>query len=116
MKEYLLVIKKEFTVEEDSFFFQLRYLKWDKEAFSKLVEAMQICCVDMEKEEYLPRWLTRVFYKGGRWTRYMSEREAYSREYPDEYYEKACRRMEDLAQWFLEGQNPYIEGYGFEPL
>jgi len=44
MDNYLEVLKNEFEAEEGSFLINLRGMDWNKNAFIRLVTAMETCC------------------------------------------------------------------------
>ena len=117
MIDYLDILKTEFSAGDDSFLIKLRgYFEWDKEAFHRLTEAMKVCCIEMEKEETLPRWLCKGFYYLSHVVRDFVATGHYRREHSKEYYQKAFRRLDDLASWFFKGRSPYMDGIGYEPM
>ncbi len=123
-KNYLKILKSEFIAESGSFFSKMRcHLEWDKEAFSRLVCVMQICCEEYEghhDNEFftykVERWLAQGFWYFGKSVKPWAQHPNFPREYPQEYYEKAYQRLELLASWFFMGVCPTENGWGFEPL
>jgi hypothetical protein len=114
---YLEILKHEFAAGEGSFLIQLRpNLTWDKEAFSKLVTAMEACCKSCEGQELLERWLAEGFWYMPWFVKNWTEHPSFPRPQPQEYYEKALERLNDLAYWFFFGCSPYEKGHGFAPM
>lgn len=113
----LEILKREFAAEDGSFLIRLRpNLTWDKEAFSKLVVAMEACCKAYEGQQSLERWLVEGFWFMSWFVKDWTEHPSFPRPQPQEYYEKALERLNDLAYWFFSGNSPYEEGHGFDPL
>jgi hypothetical protein len=114
------VLRCEFTggvLHPDSFMMQLRpNLTWDKEAFAKLVTAMEACCKACEGQASLERWLVQGFWFVSRFVKHWTEHPNFPRPEPQEYHKKALERLDDLAYWFFNGNSPYEEGLGFDPL
>ena len=114
---YLDVLRKEFAAEDGSFLLTMRIeSKWDKDAFSRLVEAMKICCERYADRTLLERWLADGFWYLSATVEGHTQHPAFRRPYKQEYYERAYRRLWDLADWFFTGSRPYVPGHGFEPL
>jgi hypothetical protein len=121
--DYLTVLQHEFSAEDGSFLLQLRTdMTWDTAVFSRLTAAMLACCQAYDLDDaaptllgsaydktILPRWLAEGFWyvatfvKGH--TSHPAWRERSARE--PTYYERAYRRLEDLADWFFTGSCPY---------
>lgn len=117
VKNYTDILEEEFGLNEESFLAKLRLqFIWDKEAFFRLTEAMKVCCIEMGKEETLPRWICIGFFYLSHVVRDIVETGHYRRKYSKKYYQKAFRRLEDLANWFFHGRSPYLNGVGFEPM
>ena len=117
VESFLDILKREFTAEDGSFLIQLRpNLNWNKEAFSKLVTAMEACCKACEKQESLERWLVEGFWWMSWFVKDWTTHPSFPRPQPPEYHENALKRLEDLAYWFFSGCSPYEDGHGFDPL
>jgi hypothetical protein len=118
MDNYLEILKQEFEgTTEDSFLIQLRCnFYWDKEAFLRLITAMQICCEQNAANDKLERWQADGFFILNEFVKGLTSHPEFRKPYLPEYYEKAYRRLSDLANYFFSGHSPYIEGTGFEPL
>src|ERR1700677_3365795 len=115
--EYQDVLKHEFNAEEGSFLIELRPgLEWDKKALSRLVAAMEICCKECEKKKSLPRWLATGFFYVPSFVKDWSSHPNFPRIHPEKYYERAYRRLDDLAYWFFFGESPYEKRHRLEPL
>lgn len=114
---HLAVLKHEFDAEEGSFLIQLRpNMEWDKEAFSRLVAAMQVCCRESEKKRTLPRWIANGFWYIPSFVKDWVSHPNFPRAYPSDYYERAFQRLDDLAYWYFFGESPYERGHELEPL
>ncbi len=114
---YLEVLRQEFAAEDGSFLLQLRIdFVWDKAAFTRVTEAMRLCCEHHADAMTLDRWLT-----GGFWYLYAFvsghvSHPSFPRVYDQAYYDAACEHLGVLADWFLVGLNPNMDGAGFDPL
>ena len=116
-ESYLAVLKREFTGADGSFLIQLRpNLTWDKEAFSKLVAAMEASCKACEGRDKLDRWQAEGFWFMSWFVKDWTAHENFPRPQPQEYYENALERLNDLAYWFFFGYSPYEDGHVFDPL
>ena len=117
MNDYRDVLQREFDAEEGSFLIQLRPgLVWDRAAFSRLVLAMEACCKDHEGRESIDRWIAVGFWYLSWSVKDWATHPNFPKDEPPEYYEKAFKRLFDLAYWFFCGESPYLKGHGFEPL
>lgn len=130
MQGYLDVLRNEFCAEEGSFLLKLRVnLEWDREAFSRVTEAMLARCQAYDGsntdavlwakryyEAQLPRWLAEGFWYMADFVKAHSSHPSFPRVYPADYYEAAYQRLWDLAEWFFTGKIPYLPGHRFEPL
>lgn len=111
------VLRGEFSAQEGSFLLQLRCdLVWDRAAFTRLTEAMLAYCRTRSDEPTVERWLADGFWYLQWFTREWSSNPDFPRAYSLDYYERAYRRLDDLASWFFSGENPYLGETGFEPL
>lgn len=114
---YLEILKREFAAEDGSFLIQLRpNLVWDKEAFSRLVIAMEACCKAWEGQDSLERWMVEGFWFVSQFVKDWTAHPSFPRPHPQEYYESALKRLDDLAYWFFTGCSPYEVGHELEPL
>jgi hypothetical protein len=110
-------LKNEFEAGTASFLIRLRSdLEWDKEAFSRLISAMQKCCELQDESETVERWLAQGFWYIPAFVRNWTTHPDFPRPHPKSYYEQAYERPDDLAFWFFFGGSPYLPGKGFEPL
>jgi hypothetical protein len=117
MDDYLLVLRNEFEAGEGSFLIQLRpHLVWDQTSFTRLILAMQRCCEEFSGAENLDRWMAQGFWYVPSAVRDWTMHENFPRLHPPDYYDKAYRRLDDLAYWFFLGESPYVNGTGFEPM
>ena len=116
-ESYLELLKREFTAEDHSFLITLRTnLTWDKEVFSKLIAAMEVCCKASERRDTLERWLVVGFWYMSSWVRDWTTHPNFPRPEPSEYYENALRRLDELAFWFFSGGCMYEDGHVSDPL
>jgi hypothetical protein len=105
----IALLQREFGADDGSFLLQLRLdLHWDREAFSRLEQAMRRVCAQQEGRDRLDRWLV-----GGYW--YLADfvpahtgHSRFPRPEPQAYYEAALRRLRDLQNWFVTGRSPYL--------
>ncbi len=113
----LEVLRQEFTASDGSFLIQLRPgLVWDKEAFSRLVTAMEACCKAYEGKESLERWLAQGFWYLPWFVKHWTGHPNFPRPQPEEYYTNAIDRLSDLAYWFFMGYSPYEGGHQLDRL
>lgn len=112
------VLRHEFcSGHKETFLIQMRpRLRWDKEAFSRLIQAMQACCEAYDRSETMETWLAEGFYMMAREVRHWTTHPNFPKEHPEDYYQKAYIRLDDLAYWFFIGDRLYVEGRGYEPL
>jgi hypothetical protein len=111
------VLRREFAAEDGSFLIQLRpNLTWDKQAFSRLVTAMEACCQAYEGRDTMERWVVEGFWFMSWFVKDWTTHLNFPRPQPPEYHEKALERLNDLAYWFFSGHSPYEKGHGFDPL
>ena len=117
MDNYVEVLRNEFEAGDGSFLIKLRPdLDWDKEAFSRLVVAMQLYCEKHAGSETLERWVAFGFWYIPRFVRDWTTHPNFPHQYPDNYYEQAYQRLDDLAYWYFMGESPYLDGAGFGPI
>lgn len=115
--DYLTTLRQEFNAEDGSFLIKLRPgLDWDKEAFSRLITAMEQCCRRYAQNDRVERWLAAGFWYIPGFVRAWTNHPNFPHVYPQEYYDKAYARLDDLAYWFFVGESPYIGDAAFEPL
>ena len=116
-ENYLSILKDEFEAGDASFLIKLRPgLEWDKDAFARLISAMQMFCEQRRKSEVVEYWLAQGFWFVPGFVREWSSHPDFPRVHPRGYYEEAYRRLDDLARWFFMGESPYSGGKGFEPM
>jgi hypothetical protein len=108
-------------------------MTWDTVAFSRLTAAMLACCQAYDTANttptlwpnvprdtaQVPRWLAEGFWYLATFvkdhTAHPAWRERIAR--APTYYERAYRRLEDLADWFFSGSCPYQDpSRAFPPL
>lgn len=118
MNDYLTALRNEFEAAgEDSFLIQIRpHLDWDKAAFTRLITAMKTCCEHYNKQDKLDRWVAEGFWFIPTFVRDWTTHPNFPRVHAEEYYERAYKRLDDLAYWFFQGESPYIGNAGFDPL
>lgn len=115
--DYLFVLRNEFEAGDGSFLTHLRpNFEWDKASFTRLITAMQKCCEKYSAEDTLDRWMVSGFWYVPAFVRDWTTHQNFPRIHAPEYYEKAYRRLDDLACWFFVGESPYEDYLGFEPI
>ena len=87
---------------------------WNLDAFSRLTGAMAECCRVREGEDVLDRWEANSFWYLSWFVKQWTTHPNFPREWSNEYYERAYRRLEDLAFWYFMGTSPYADGKGFD--
>lgn len=122
-QDFFTILQSEFCAEDGSFLLQLRCdMVWDPVAFTRLTQAMLACCrayalddpnptlMEPAREKLLvPRWLAEGFWYVSFFVRDHTSHPAWSERtsrHPD-YYERAYKRLEALAEWFFTGRCPY---------
>lgn len=109
IEDYRTVLRHEFGAEEGSFLLSLRVrLEWDRNAFDCLLAAMATCCRDQAGAEKLERWLAEGFWYLSSFVRDWTTHPQFPRSLPEEYYDTAYRRLDELAEWFFTGESPYL--------
>jgi hypothetical protein len=107
-KPYLTILRREFAAEDSSFLIQLRgNLKWDKQAFLRLVTAMEQCCAEIENDERVDRWLADGFWYISWFAESWATHKNFPKEFPEEYYRDAFETLSMLAEYFFTGSHPY---------
>jgi hypothetical protein len=97
-ENYLCILKNEFDAGDGSFLIKLRpNLEWDKDAFTRLICAMQMYCEQRRKSEMVEFWLAQGFWFIPGFVRDWTSHPDFPRVHSQEYYEKAYRRLDDLA-------------------
>ena len=103
----LELLRQEFRAEDGSFLLQLRVdLHWDRQAFSRLEQAMRRVCAAGAPAAAGPMagrglWYLSDFVPG------HTSHPGFPRPEPDPYYKAAVRRLWDLQNWFVTGRSPY---------
>ena len=94
--------------EEGSFLLALRIaLEWDREAFSRLVVAMERYARAREGHPTLERWAAEGFWYLEGFVPEWSSHPSFPRPHGEDYYQAAYRRLHDLAYWLFLGESPY---------
>src|SRR5690242_3244583 len=101
MEDYLVILRKEFMVDElegeDPFLIKIRVqLEWNKEDFSRLITAMQKCCEEFEEREYLERWIAEGFWYFSTFVKEWTTHPNFPHDHEPEYYTKAYERLDSL--------------------
>jgi hypothetical protein len=105
---YELVLKHEFAAEEGSFLVQLRCnLHWDRDAFSRLITAMEQCAVDHQGRDHIERWIAEGFWYLERFTQEWSTHANFPRLHGEDYYQAAYEQLRDLSYWLFVGKSIY---------
>lgn len=97
-------LRHEFDAEDGTFLIQLRCnLRWDRNAFRRLVDAMEGYLQSERDPDIIPRWIACDFWHLDWFVRQWSSHENFPREHPQAYYEAAWQRLNALAfRLFLE--------------
>lgn len=90
--------------EDGAFLLQLRCdLRWDRDAFRRLVEAMEDYLQSEHDPDMIPRWIAFGFWHLDWFVKQWSSHPHFPREHPQAYYEAAWEHLNGLAfQLFLE--------------
>ena len=84
------VLRHELEARDGSFLIQMRvHLEWDREAFSRLIEAMRLYCEAHVGDEVIERWVASGFYYFSHAVRDWTTHPNFPRPYTPEYYEEA---------------------------
>lgn len=117
MDDWRGVLAREFAAEEGSFHIQLHVdLTWDKEGFTRLIDAMMACCQQLDRTETVETWMAQGFWYLPGYVRDWAGNPSLPREHAEDYYQKACQRLDELAYWFFMGESLYLPGHVYEPL
>lgn len=113
----LELLRQEFRAEDGSFLLQLRVdLHWDRQAFSRLEQAMRRVCAQQEPWQQLDRWLVEGYWYLSDFVPGHTSHPDFPRPEPDPYYKAAVRRLWDLQNWFVTGRSPYRAGHEWPEL
>lgn len=105
--DYRAVLRREFDAEDGSFWEQLRCAgTWDVSAFDRLVDAMEACCRDNEGGENLERWMALGFWYFDTTVGDQTLKSGMRLVCEPAYYERAFRRLSELAYWYFHGEAP----------
>ncbi|MEV5750057.1 hypothetical protein AB0L00_19730 [Actinoallomurus sp. NPDC052308] len=105
----IALLRREFDAEEGSFLLQVRCdLHWDREAFSRLEQAMRRVCAQQEDRGQLDRWLVEGYWYLADFVPSFTGHPNFPRPEPPDYYEAALERLHDLQNWFVSGCSPYL--------
>ena len=110
LNDWREVLQHEFEAADGSFLATAQgELRWDKDAFRELIEAMRDGCVRCAEEEQLDRWMAHGFFYVPAFIRAWSQQEDFER--PDDaYWQRAIHLLEVLSHWFFWGEPPTQEG------
>jgi hypothetical protein len=115
----LELLRQEFRAEDGSFLLQLRVdLHWDRQAFSRLEQAMRRVCAQQEPWQQLDRWLVEGYWYLSDFVPGHTSHPDFPRPEPDPYYKAAVRRLWDLQNWFVTGDRPIgpaMSGQSYNP-
>ncbi|GAA4594854.1 hypothetical protein GCM10023194_62900 [Planotetraspora phitsanulokensis] len=117
-RDVLTTLRREFDADDDTFLLKLRgsQLEWDKDAFSRLEQAMRATCELFQGRDRLDRWIAEGFYEVSHFVRGWTSHPHFPRPKPDEYYDACLERLDDLADWFFRGVHNYIEPHTWPDL
>ena len=111
------LLRHEFNAADDSFLLQLRVdYQWDRNAFSRLEQAMRRVCAQQENRQQLDRWLVEGYWYMSDFVAGHTSHPDFPRPEPAEYYQAAVRRLWDLQNWFVTGRSPYLASYHWPDL
>lgn len=110
MQDWRPVLKSEFDAEDGSFLIQVRgNLKWDNEAFLRLITAMKACCLETKDLQSLERWQANGFWYFSTTVRDWTAHSNFPKLYSAEYYQRAYLILDELAYWFFFGEQPTLD-------
>jgi hypothetical protein len=113
----LQLLWQEFNAADSSFLLQLRVdLHWDRQAFSRLEQAMRRVCAQQETQAHLDRWLVEGYWYLAEFVPGHTSHPAFPRPEPSAYYEAALKRLQDLQNWYVTGRSPYRAGHTWPDL
>jgi hypothetical protein len=105
----LELLRREFGAEEGSFLLQLRCdLRWDKDAFTGLEQAMRRVCAQQQDRDQLDRWLIEGYWYLSEFVPGHTSHADFPRSELPGNYQAAIQRLRDLQDWFVTGQSPYL--------
>lgn len=109
-EDWWKILHREFRAEDGGFLaIAQAELRWDKNAFRELVEAMRDCCIRCAEDELLDRWMAHGFFYVPAFIRAWSQQDGFER--PDKaYWLRAIELLESLSHWFFWGEPPTEEG------
>lgn len=91
-------LRQEFDGEDGSFLITLRCgLKWDEEAYDRLVQLMKRCIADLEGMEEIPRWIANGFWFTDSFVMSWTSHPDFPREQDQAYYDDAWSEISCLA-------------------
>jgi hypothetical protein len=113
----LELLRREFSAQDGSFLLQLRLdLHWDRQAFSRLEQAMRRACAQLESRDDLDRWLAEGYWYLSDFVPGHTSHPNFPRPEPAGYYQAAIQRLWDLQYWFVTGQSPYLDSHQWPDL
>jgi hypothetical protein len=104
------VLQREFAAADGSFLaIAQEELRWDKDAFRELLEAMRDGCIRCADDERLDRWMAHGFFYVPAFVRAWSLQPGFER--PDDaYWSRAIALLETLGHWYLWAEPPTPDG------
>jgi len=109
MNDYLEILRNEFEAGPNSFLIKLRPdLVWDTAAFTRLTDAMRICCEQQSGSRDLERWMARGFWYVPGFVKEWTSHPNFPKTEPTKYYDDAYRLLDELAFWFFSGESPCL--------
>jgi hypothetical protein len=113
----LELLRREFGAEDGTFLLQLRIdLHWDRQAFSRLEQAMRRVCARLESRDDLDRWVAEGYWYLSDFVPSHTSHPNFPRPEPAEYYAAAVQRLWDLQYWLVTGGSIYQEGHQWPDL
>ena len=88
----------------------------NRDAFSRLEQAMRRTCAQQEPREQLDRWLAEGYWYLSVFVPGHISHQDFPRPEAAEYYEAAVKRLQDLQNWFIAGRSPYLPSYQWPDL
>ena len=113
----LELLRREFSAQDGSFLLQLRIdLHWDRQAFSRLEQAMRRACALLESRDDLDRWLAEGYWYLSDFVPGHTSHPNFPRPEPEQYYNDCIQRIGDLTDWFFRGWHAYTEPHHWPDL
>lgn len=113
----LQVLRNEFEAGDGSFLITIRpNMIWDVQAFDRLSKAMEDYCRAHDGSQTLERWVAEGFWYVPGFVRNWTTHPEFPRPLAAICYDIAYRRLDDLADWYFLGSNPYPDRHVWEPI